>query len=68
MYAEAQWIEAISAIETFQGQNRGSKTANGSNCRLRHIVNASNCYLCHDLKTSKNGLMNKKNARRAARG
>jgi hypothetical protein len=66
--AEDQWIKAFSAVETFQGKNRGSKTANGSNCRLGCLLNAGNYYLCGDLKTSKFGLMNKKNARRAVHG
>jgi len=66
--AEAQGIKAFLAIETFQVQNRASKTVNGSKCRLRHMLNAYNHYLCGDLKTSKISRMNKKNVRRAVHG
>jgi len=66
--AGAQGIKAFSVIETFQGQNRALKMVNGSKCRLKHALNAGNHYLCSDLKTSKFGLMNKKNARRAVHG
>jgi hypothetical protein len=66
--AEALRIKAFLAIETFQVQNRASKTADGSNCRLRYMLNAGNHYLCGNLKTSKISHMNKKNVRRAVHG